>query len=536
MRHHRRINALGALTTCALALSLSACAPPIDATWTPPAPSSGGAVRLATNSHPFERPNTIAPPPQEAALPIDDSEQLGLTAGRIRNDALPFQARYLLIPGLPGFNERVRNLLWGAIRDTGKQYEPQAFPVGTGLGERGCVSGSTERAAEELLADPAIGPSGGSGTAVTCSFLGAAGDYLGVRFRMVTGSATANTPASITSDQTETWYVNIRTGDLLDRSNRWNDSAATELWRTVVFELREQLGTLSNVEIADPPPAQIALAEEALNRAVPSTDGAFITLPTGITAPEFEALGAEATLAPSRVFVPLEVLHKWSTPAEQQRLDTSDTAFVGLSATPGATPIDCALVLCAALTYDDGPSELTAELLTTLQQKRALASFFVIGPKASAAPDLVRRMSELGHDIGSHTMTHPELTKLKVPEAVAQVKDAAAIIAGITGKPVTTFRPPFGAVNDSILAATNMPAVLWSVDTNDWRRPGQDALVERSVPVLRPGGIVLFHDTHPDSVAVAGRVIDGLRDRGFTLATVSQLFDGKVPAGRVFAR
>jgi len=133
-------------------------------------------------------------------------------------------------------------------------------------------------------------------------------------------------------------------------------------------------------------------------------------------------------------------------------------------------------------------------------------------------------------------MSHPELTKLPVPAAVAQVKDAAAIIANAAGVPVTMYRPPFGAINDKLLHAVGMPAVLWSVDTNDWQDPGQDALVERSVPALKPGGIVLFHDTHEDSVSVAGRVIDGLWDRGFTLVTVSELFGGSVPAGKVFAR
>ena len=76
-------------------------------------------------------------------------------------------------------------------------------------------------------------------------------------------------------------------------------------------------------------------------------------------------------------------------------------------------------------------------------------------------------------------------------------------------------------------------AILWSIDTNDWQGPGRAALIQRSVPVSKPGDIILFHDTHRDSVTAAGDVMAGLQDRGFTPVTVTQMFGGKVPPGKV---
>ncbi len=81
-----------------------------------------------------------------------------------------------------------------------------------------------------------------------------------------------------------------------------------------------------------------------------------------------------------------------------------------------------------------------------------------------------------------------------------------------------------------------MPAILWNVDTNDWREPGQAALVERSAGSAGPGDIILFHDTHSDTVEAAGAVVRGLRDRGLELVTVTQLFGGQVPGGKVRSR
>lgn len=544
---------LALATATALIAGTAACAREPDTAWKPPVAQGPGGVSLlaavkskgqkSTDGQKSADAGTSGKNTRTIGAAVEDPAKIGIVSGRIRNDALPIQARYVFLPGVPKFNERVSALLWTAIRASGKPYEPQAFPVGTGLGSRGCIDDSTERTPAELLLDQATGPAGGSGTAITCSLLGAFGPYVGVKFRTVTGTAEApkkgvkSATAEITSDRSTTLYANVKTGEVSDDSTRWRDAAPAELWRDTVSVLRTRHGGLSNAPVAAPGKAQLALAAAALDGAETSEDGGLdVTFAPGIAAPELAGLGTDATKDPTPVHVPAKTVAGWAAPSEQQRLAAADQPFVGMPAGSWTAPIDCNLVPCVAVTYDDGPSQYTGALLDTLHSKQALATLFMLGNAASRSPDLVRRAAAEGQELASHTMNHPDLTTLKPDAAVAQVKDAAAIIGKLSGEPVTMYRPPYGAVNEKVLRAVGWPAILWSVDTNDWKEPGPKALVERSVPVLEPGGIVLFHDTHADSVKTAGRVIDGLRDRGFTLATVSQLFDGKVPVGRVSSR
>ncbi|WP_052961203.1 MULTISPECIES: polysaccharide deacetylase family protein [unclassified Leucobacter] len=539
----------------ALIAGTAACAREPDSAWKPPVVQGPGGVSLlaavkstgqkSADGQKAAGAGTSGKNAKTIGAAIADPAKIGIVSGRIRNDALPIQARYVFLPGVPKFNDRVSELLWTAIRATGKPYAPQAFPVGAGLGARGCVDGSTERTPAELLLDKATGPTGGSGTAITCSLLGAFGPYVGVRFRTVTGTAEApkkgvkpaDATAKITADRTTTLYANVKTGEVSDDATRWREVAPAELWRDTVSALRTRHGGLSNAPVAAPGKAQLALAAAALEGAETAEDGGLdVTFAPGIAAPELAGLGTDATKDQTPVHVPAKTAEGWAAPSEQQRLAAAEQPFVGMPAGSWTAPIDCNLVPCVAVTYDDGPAKHTGELLDTLRSKQALATFFMLGNAASGAPDTVRRAASEGHELASHTMNHPDLTTLRPEAAVAQVKDAAAIIGKLSGTPVTMYRPPYGAVNEKVLRAVGWPAILWSVDTNDWKEPGPDALVQRSVPVLEPGGIVLFHDTHTDSVKTAGRVIDGLRDRGFTLATVSQLFDGKVPVGRVSAR
>lgn len=213
-----------------------------------------------------------------------------------------------------------------------------------------------------------------------------------------------------------------------------------------------------------------------------------------------------------------------------------DTPFSGVTGTPSRVPIDCDLIPCIALTYDDGPGPFTSRLVDTLVAERARATFLMLGDRVDAHVDTVARIIAEGNEIGSHTMTHPDLTELPLPEATAQVLDAADAIERASGEPVTLFRPPYGEVNDEIIDAVQLPAILWSIDTNDWQEPGEPALIERSVSAADPGDVILFHDIHSDSVEVASDVIRGMRDRGFETVTVTELFDGSVPEGRVSSR
>ena len=110
-------------------------------------------------------------------------------------------------------------------------------------------------------------------------------------------------------------------------------------------------------------------------------------------------------------------------------------------------------------------------------------------------------------------------------------------IAGATDGSSTSLRPPYGASDARVRRLVGLPVVVWDVDTRDWEDPGVEAIIERAVWQSARGSIVLMHDTHQQTIDAAPTVINGLRTRGFALATVAEQFGGGLPgAGTLVSR
>jgi peptidoglycan/xylan/chitin deacetylase (PgdA/CDA1 family) len=310
----------------------------------------------------------------------------------------------------------------------------------------------------------------------------------------------------------------------------WNPDAAGVLGDDVVAVLRREAGSLAPSG-ATPAGEDPALIRQALATAVPTGDGALVfTLGAGFQTPDLLDLGMVQTEAPIVIEVPAELVATLATPFGQRVAAASDTSFVRDEIVPASREwVDCTLLPCVALTYDDGPSSRTPRLLDVLAEERATASFFVLGPYAASNRQIVARAYAEGHEIAGHTWTHPDMTTLTDEQIHDEVGRTNSLLQSITGARVTSFRPPYGAVDARVRAAAGLPAILWSVDTRDWAGPSDAALLESAIDDSFPGAIVLFHDTHERSVRLAPDVIAGLRDRGFTLVTVTQLFGGQLP-------
>ncbi|WP_328600810.1 polysaccharide deacetylase family protein [Actinomadura physcomitrii] len=204
---------------------------------------------------------------------------------------------------------------------------------------------------------------------------------------------------------------------------------------------------------------------------------------------------------------------------------------------PAQRKIDCDRLRCVALTFDDGPGPYTDGLLDVLKRQGVRATFFLIGQHVHGFPAVVRREVMEGHEIGDHTWDHAQLTKLSTAAVGAQIQRTQAAITKASGgvKPTIT-RPPYGATNRRVGQAIGMPLILWSVDTEDWRylNTARDTRVGIKEP--RPGGIILFHDIHKPSVKAIPAVIAGLKKRGFTFVTVSELFQNRrLQPGRTYS-
>ena len=181
-----------------------------------------------------------------------------------------------------------------------------------------------------------------------------------------------------------------------------------------------------------------------------------------------------------------------------------------------------------ALTFDDGPHPThTPMLLDILAQHRVRATFYVIGQLVRRYPEIARRMVAEGHEIGNHTWRHPTLSQLGDGSVLSEIDRTQQIVWDTVGAVPATMRPPYGAFTTRqsrmLHSQRNLPTVIWSVDPQDWRRPGSHVVADRMVRGARPGAIILAHDIHGPTVRAVPEAIRGIQSRGLGFATMSQL-------------
>ena len=181
-----------------------------------------------------------------------------------------------------------------------------------------------------------------------------------------------------------------------------------------------------------------------------------------------------------------------------------------------------------AMTFDDGPHPtLTPRLLDILGQRGIRATFYVIGSRARRHPGLIRRIVAEGHEIGNHSWSHPYLNRRSTDAMFNEIDRTNQVVYDYTGLAPVTFRPPYGAFTQSqrrmLHEQRHMPTILWSVDPQDWRRPGSSVVTSRILLRSHPGAIILSHDIHAATIAAMPSTMDGLLSRGYEFATMSQM-------------
>ncbi len=192
-----------------------------------------------------------------------------------------------------------------------------------------------------------------------------------------------------------------------------------------------------------------------------------------------------------------------------------------------------------ALTFDDGPSaEYTGRILDILNQYHAPSTFFVVGMNAKQHPDLLHRIVDEGHEIGSHTFTHPNISKVSKEQLHFELNATERLLESHLGRKVLLFRPPYAEDMEPDTVEQIVPVeatgqlgyytVGLKIDPQDWRNFGADKLMAATIKqaIDHQGNIVLLHDSGGDrsqTVAALPKIIQGLRDQGFELVTVSNL-------------
>lgn len=181
-----------------------------------------------------------------------------------------------------------------------------------------------------------------------------------------------------------------------------------------------------------------------------------------------------------------------------------------------------------ALTFDDGPSAAnTPRVLDILRNHGAHGTFFVVGESVNRNSGILSRAVSEGNEIGVHTWSHIKMTGSSSERINSEVSRSIDAITAATGQAPRLIRPPYGAVNASIVNSMfenyGLTSVLWDVDTRDWQHPGVDVVVSRAVGNARSGSIILVHDIHASTLAALEGIVTGLQARGFKLVTVSEL-------------
>lgn len=176
-----------------------------------------------------------------------------------------------------------------------------------------------------------------------------------------------------------------------------------------------------------------------------------------------------------------------------------------------------------SLTFDDGPSpEVTPEILKILRENDAKATFFVLGTQAELSPDILKQIQESGNEIGNHSYSHLDFTKLAAPALDYQVLTTQEIVRRATGKAPALLRAPYGYINDTV-RKIDMPIIMWSIDSLDWQDKNPDVIYNRALANIKNGDIILMHDIYASSAEAAQRIIVELKRRGYQLVTVSEL-------------
>lgn len=199
---------------------------------------------------------------------------------------------------------------------------------------------------------------------------------------------------------------------------------------------------------------------------------------------------------------------------------------------------DTGLVKRLALTFDDGPSPWTGEVLDLLREHGARATFFLIGQRVRERPEDARRILAEGHEVGSHTMTHPRLTEVDEDEARKEIQGGARAVAEVLGERPHLFRAPGFHVNErvrGIVEELKLELVMADVDPQDWQPGcGSHQILSAVLAGCGEGCIVDLHDGYPPpptrsrddctpTVEALHHLLPALRAAGYELVTVSEL-------------
>lgn len=180
-----------------------------------------------------------------------------------------------------------------------------------------------------------------------------------------------------------------------------------------------------------------------------------------------------------------------------------------------------------ALTFDDGPGEHTMEIVENLRLNNAKGTFFMLGNRMKYNPYIVESVYLSGNEIGSHSYSHKNLTRISNDELLTEINTPVIIYNQITTDNLKYLRPPYGSTDDRLIKTTPFPLIKWSIDPEDWLSRNPEMVYNHILEKVYDGAIILLHDIYPETVEAIKLVIPELKSRGYELVTISKLAELK---------
>ena len=180
-----------------------------------------------------------------------------------------------------------------------------------------------------------------------------------------------------------------------------------------------------------------------------------------------------------------------------------------------------------AFTFDDGPSYNTIKIVNTLVKYDSKATFFLVGNQVEKYAKTMDVLVKNGMDIGNHTYSHKELTKLRDKEILKEIDLTNEVIYNKTGIKPMFLRPSYGAMNKRIKKLSTMPIIIWNIDTLDWKYHNSNKIKDKILKYVSDGDIILMHDTYVATLNAVEMVIPELKKQGYKIVSVSELFKYK---------
>ena len=193
-----------------------------------------------------------------------------------------------------------------------------------------------------------------------------------------------------------------------------------------------------------------------------------------------------------------------------------------------------------ALTLDDGPGKYTDQFLDLFEKYGIRATFCVIGNLVNTQEEALVRAVSLGNEVIGHSWDHKNLAKLSADAVERQITDTFNVIDNVAGTDVKLFRPPYGAVSDTMREASRelgFSMVYWTVDPEDWNTKDSQAILHAVVNGTIDGSIILSHEIYKSTLVAYESIIPELLIRGFQFVTISELLQhkfGDISPGEVY--